>query len=189
MLAFVSLVLSLALSAASSAIPIRRQGTDYPWCNALRATCEKQLVNSTDFNDFLTHDACLFGSACPPDFLGPDDGPLPPRRNVQLFIRQVALDMRGSGYEPPHSEDLRVPTSLLQQISTNGNTITKQNFIDGFYHALDASNGPWPTNVSIVKDYFSYIVDWTAVCSGNIPFKNFADYFVYESYVKSSGNC
>ncbi|RPD60984.1 hypothetical protein L227DRAFT_574613 [Lentinus tigrinus ALCF2SS1-6] len=77
----------------------------------------------------------------------------------------------------------------MQEISTDGSTITEQNFIDGFYHALDASNGPWPTSVEVVQDYWSSIVDWTAVCSRGIPFKNFADYFVYSSYVKSDNNC
>ncbi|RPD53838.1 hypothetical protein L226DRAFT_540321 [Lentinus tigrinus ALCF2SS1-7] len=186
MLALVPLLLSLALTAA--AVPaVKRQGSDYPWCNALRATCEKQITRP-DLEDFFSHDACLFGSACPPDFLGPPDGPLPERRNVQLFIRAVDADL-APGREPPHSEDLRVPTAILQKISTDGKTVTKQNFIDGFYHALDASSGPWPTNVDIVKGYWADIVDWTAVCSGGIPFKNFADYFVYSSYVKSEGNC
>ncbi|RPD60994.1 hypothetical protein L226DRAFT_560208 [Lentinus tigrinus ALCF2SS1-7] len=188
MLAFVPLVLSLALSAAAAAVPAeKRQGSDYPWCNALRATCEKQITNK-DYEDFFAHDACLFGSACPPDFPVSANSTLTQRRNVQLFLGAVVGDLE-PGREPPHSEDLRVPTSILQQISTDGKTITKQNFIDGFYHALDASSGPWPTNVDIVKGYWSYIVDWTAVCSGGIPFKNFADYFVYSSYVKSENNC
>ncbi|KAI0757651.1 hypothetical protein C8Q80DRAFT_1265537 [Daedaleopsis nitida] len=189
MLALTSLFLSLALSAASSAIPAKRQGTDFAWCNALRNNCDHLMVNSTDFSDFFTHDACLFGSTCPPDTLGPDDGPLPSRRNVQLFIHQVGIDVHGTGFEAPESEDLRVPTSLLQTISTNGNTITEANFLDGFYRVLDETHGPYPTSPDVVKDYFSYIVDWTAVCSGDIPFQNFADYFVYQSFVKSSGNC
>ncbi|RDX40294.1 hypothetical protein OH76DRAFT_1490407 [Lentinus brumalis] len=55
----------------------------------------------------------------------------------------------------------------------------KDNFIDGFYHALDASNDPWPTNVDIVKGYFAALIGAIAVCSGDTPFKNFTDYFVY----------
>ena len=80
-----------------------------------------------------------------------------------------------------------------------------------FCSALDASNGPWPTSVDKVIELWEHIVDWcvpplscldplglglthvvqsrTAVCSGGIPFKNFADYFNWSSYVKSSGNC
>ncbi|TFK83447.1 hypothetical protein K466DRAFT_602852 [Polyporus arcularius HHB13444] len=157
MLAVVTLVLSLALSAAAATVP--------------------------DYEDFFAHDACLLGSACPPGFLGPANGTLPTRRNVQLFLRALVGD-KEPGREPPHAEDLRVPTSILQQLSTDCKTVTEQNFIDGFYHALDASNGPYPDNVNIVKDYWTYIAD-----CGGIPFKNFANYFVYSSYVKSGGNC
>ena len=115
MVAFKSLFTAIALSAVASASavpPTKRQGSEFGWCNALRATCEKQLTRA-DLEDFFSHDACLFGSACPPDFVGPPDGPLPERRNVQLFIRAVDLDL-APGREPPHSEDLRVPTSVSQ---------------------------------------------------------------------------
>ena len=116
MLARLPIIISLALSAAAAVLPAtKRQGSDYPWCNALRATCEKQLTRA-DLEDFFSHDACLFGSACPPDFVGPPDGPLPERRNVQLFIRAIDLDL-APGREPPHSEDLRVPTSVSQNLS------------------------------------------------------------------------
>ena len=115
MLATASALLTLALSAAAASLPLEsRQGSDFPWCIALRDTCRKQLTRS-DFEDFFQHDACLFGSACPPDFLGPEDGPLPERRNVQLFLQGVA----GPNVEPPHSKDLRVSTA----VSDNSNML------------------------------------------------------------------
>ncbi len=111
MLAVVPLVLSLALSAAAAAVPVeKRQGSSFAWCSALRVTCESQIQNK-DYEDFFAHDACLLGSACPPDFLGPANGTLPERRNVQLFLRAVLGD-KEPGREPPHAEDLRVPTSV-----------------------------------------------------------------------------
>ncbi|KAI0779895.1 hypothetical protein C8Q74DRAFT_1367712 [Fomes fomentarius] len=184
-LASASFLLALAVSVAASALPMeKRQGSAYPWCVALRDTCRKQLTRG-DFLDFFEHDACLFGSACPPDELEPPTRPTPRRRNVQRFLQAVA----GPNVEPPYAKELRVPDAILKQISTNDKTITRQNFIDGFYHALDHSNGPWPTNVTIIKEWFDPIIDWTAVCSGNIPLKNFADYFVYSSWVESVGNC
>ncbi|TFK82406.1 hypothetical protein K466DRAFT_603714 [Polyporus arcularius HHB13444] len=149
---------------------------------------------------------------------------------------------RRRGPRSRHNEDVRVATShILQEISTDGKTITKQNFdsrartpgtavstmitmiyrdvfiddidgfyhsrrrarrspkdnfIDGFYHALDASNDLWPTNVDIVKGYFAASIGVNislarrgipltssrrriAACSGDTPIKNFTDYFVY----------
>ena len=114
MVAFKSLFTAIALSAVASASavpPTKRQGSEFGWCNALRATCKGQITNK-DYEDFFQHDACLFGASCPPDFLGPENGPLPQRRNVQLFIRAVVNDTDGAGKEGPHSEDLRVPTSV-----------------------------------------------------------------------------
>ena len=32
-----------------------------------------------------------------------------------------------------------------------------------YHSALDASNGPWPTNVEIVKGYYREIVDWFVI--------------------------
>ena len=114
MVAFKSLFTAIALSAVASASavpPTKRQGSEFGWCNALRATCKGQITNK-DYEDFFARSACLFGSACPPDFYGPVDGPLPQRRNVQLFLRAVVADKDGPGREPPHAEDLRVPDSV-----------------------------------------------------------------------------
>ena len=113
MLAYASLVLSLALSAAASAIPaapanLRREEYGTPWCNALQATCDKQMANTHDYYDFFEHDACLFGATCPPPWYGPVDGPLPQRRNVQNFLQAVCYDVGGPGTEAPTSDTVKV---------------------------------------------------------------------------------
>ena len=114
MVAFKSLFTAIALSAVASASavpPTKRQGSEFGWCNALRATCKGQITNK-DYEDFFQHDACLFGASCPPDFLGPENGPLPQRRNVQLFIRAVVNDTEGPTREPPTSDTLRVSNAV-----------------------------------------------------------------------------
>ena len=113
MLAYASLVLSLALSAAASAIPaapanLKREEYGTPWCNALQATCDKQMANTHDYYDFFEHDACLFGATCPPPWYGPEDGPLPQRRNVQNFLQAVCYDVGGPGTEAPTSDTVKV---------------------------------------------------------------------------------
>ena len=113
MLAYASLVLSLVLSAAASAIPaVKREEYGTPWCKALQATCDKQMANTHDYYDFFQHDACLFGATCPPPWYGPEDGPLPSRRNVQNFFQAVCYDVGGPGTEAPTSDTLNVSTAV-----------------------------------------------------------------------------
>ena len=42
--------------------------------------------------------------------------------------------------------------------------------------SLDASGGPYPTNVNYVIGLYQRLQDWTAFCDKPIPLQNFAGY-------------
>jgi hypothetical protein len=117
--------------------------------------------------------ACLFGASC--------------QASVQTFLTSV-FEAKNPGNQGPGPSALVVPrvsTSLFDSISTDGgNTLTQQNFIDGYYGELSSVGGPFPPNSSGVIGYFNVIRTWTAFCPGQgIPYMNFADYFEYSSSV------
>ncbi|VDB99959.1 unnamed protein product [Peniophora sp. CBMAI 1063] len=172
MIATAILLLSLSLSA--SAAPSRRQSGDNGSCQALQTECAATV--KSDLSDAWNIKACLFGASC---FGG--------QHPVDGFLAAVYGD-RGESGSAPASVDLpRVTSSLFNSISTDGQTVSQQNFIDGYYSALDATGGPYPTDVSYVIDLFGRVQGWTAFCSESVPFQNFADYYQYSSSVNSAG--
>ncbi|KZV71768.1 hypothetical protein PENSPDRAFT_577109 [Peniophora sp. CONT] len=166
------LVLSLAISAFAAPSKRQSQSADNGSCRALQTTCAASV--KADFSDVFNHKACIFGATC----LTPVDG----------FLAAVHNDRGLSGPAPQSVNLPRVTTSVFNSISTNGKTVTQQNFIDGYYSSLDATSGPYPTDVQYVIDLFGRLQDWTAFCGVGIPFQNFADFFQYSSSVSSS-NC
>lgn len=49
---------------------------------------------------------------------------------------------------------------VFDSISTDGQVISQQNWIDGYYHTLDATNGPYPTSPDVVIDDYSRLTSW-----------------------------
>ncbi|KZV71813.1 hypothetical protein PENSPDRAFT_684310 [Peniophora sp. CONT] len=164
------LVLSLGLSVFAA--PSKRQSADNGSCRALQTTCAASI--KADFSDVFNHKACIFGATC----LTPVDG----------FLAAVHNDRGLSGPAPQSVNLPRVTTSLFNSISTDGKTVTQQNFIDGYYSSLDATSGPYPTDAQYVIELFARLQAWTAFCGAAIPFQNFADFFQYSSSISSS-NC
>ncbi len=76
---------------------------------------------------------------------------------------------------------------VFDQISTDGQVITQQNYIDGVFGTLAATNGPFP-DASLVISSYQRVVIWTDFCNANgVPFQNFADYFQFSATVSSNG--
>ncbi|VDB90084.1 unnamed protein product [Peniophora sp. CBMAI 1063] len=168
------LVLSLGALSAFAA-PSKRQSADNGSCRALQTTCAGSV--KSDLSDAWNIKACVFGATC---FGG--------QHPVDGFLAAVYADRGLSGTAPQSVNLPRVTTSLFNSISTDGKTVSQQNFIDGYYSSLDATGGPYPTSAQYVIDLFGNLQDWTAFCNAAIPFQNFADYFQYSSSVSSS-NC
>ncbi|KZV63270.1 hypothetical protein PENSPDRAFT_738893 [Peniophora sp. CONT] len=166
------LLLSVAFSAYAA--PSKRQSEDNGSCQALQTTCAASV--KPDLSDAWNIKACVFGATC---FGG--------QRPVDGFLAAVHSDRGLSGPAPASVNLPRVTTALFNSISTDGKTVSQQNFIDGFYSSLDTTVGPYPTNVQYVIDLFGNVQDWTAFCSSAVPFQNFADYFQYSSSVNSPG--
>ncbi|KZV59156.1 hypothetical protein PENSPDRAFT_552652, partial [Peniophora sp. CONT] len=166
----------LLLSAAFSAYaaPSKRQTEDNGSCQALQTTCAASV--KADLSDAWNIKACVFGATC---FGG--------QRPVDGFLAAVHSDKSASGSAPASVNLPRVTTALFNSISTDGKTVSQQNFVDGFYSSLDATSGPYPTDSQYVTDLFGRVQTWTAFCSASVPFQNFADYFQYSSSVNSAG--
>ncbi|KAF8337671.1 hypothetical protein F5887DRAFT_1240371 [Amanita rubescens] len=73
----------------------------------------------------------------------------------------------------------RLTESVFNTIGKNG-VASQQNYIDAFYGALAGLPSPiWPSGVSYVAGRWTIIKDWTAFPTGNVPYKNFADWTQY----------
>ncbi|RDX43777.1 hypothetical protein OH76DRAFT_1174660 [Lentinus brumalis] len=57
----------------------------------------------------------------------------------------------------PRAASLRGSPCLDLNLEADIHGRQEGNVIDSFYHALDAFNGSWPTNVDIVKNYMTYL--------------------------------
>ncbi|VDB99961.1 unnamed protein product [Peniophora sp. CBMAI 1063] len=164
----------LSLAASALAAPSKRQSEDNGSCRALQTECAATV--KSDLSDAWNIKACIFGATC---FGG--------QRPVDGFLAAVYADRGLSGTAPASVNLPRVTTSLFNSISTNGQTVSQQNFIDGYYSSLDATGGPYPTNPQYVIDLFGNLQGWTAFCNAAIPYQNFADYFQYSSSVSGPG--
>jgi hypothetical protein len=162
--------------ASTQAATVKRQSSDDNGsCQALFKTCAAQ-VNPSLSNVFAI-ESCLFGASC---FGG--------QRPVDDFLASLYSSLNGQGTTPTSVSLARVPTSVFNVISGGGNAITQQNFIDGYYGQLAASNGPYPISSSIVISYFDRLATWTGFCPGGpgIPYQNYADYYEFSASVSSS---
>jgi len=138
----------------------------YDWC--------RNVVNRSTMSNVFDIDVCVFGASC----FAP---------GVNSFIATLH---EGVGTIPTSTQVPRVPNSLLSTIATNGQTISQQNYVDGYYRTITQHSGTFPANASIVINYFDALADWSGPCPAtqpvSIPFKNFADYFEFSSTVTSN---
>lgn len=110
---------------------------------------------------------------------------------VDEFIDVVYTYKNGTGAAPksvdqkrlnepadvPRSIDLkRLNETVFDSITTDGATMSQQNFIDGWYSELSTVGGPFPPNTSLAISYYKRIAGWAGYCEHNVPYKNFADY-------------
>ncbi|KJA16918.1 hypothetical protein HYPSUDRAFT_57929 [Hypholoma sublateritium FD-334 SS-4] len=166
-LAFVAAVLSVV--SFTEAIPTRR---DDAFCVQLLTSCVN--AGSNAISDPWSIPACIYGATC---FGGshPIDG----------FLAAVAASQNATAKASLNVP--RVTVAVFNHISTDEKVVTQQNFIDGVYGTLSATNGPYP-DVSLVISSFQRVAIWTAFCNGaGVPFKNFADYFQFAATVNSNG--
>jgi len=171
-----SIVLTLALSVLASPLASRQATGDNGACQQLLTTCAGSLVlNDTSLSNAWSIESCLFASTC-------HGG----QRPVDDFLADLYSHVNGTGTTPTSANLVRVSDSFLQSISTDGSTISQQNFIDAFYSALNPTDGPWPVNSAVI-DYYNRVATWTAFCTSSIPFSNFADYFQWSATVSSPG--
>jgi hypothetical protein len=128
------------LAVVDAAPPTKRQATgDNGACQQLVSTCAKAVDPSLS-NAFAIQ-SCVFAATC---FGG--------KRPVDNFLASVYATKNPTGTTPPQSVNLARVTStvcfalcfhpsathtdygqVLNAISTNGKSISQQNFIDGFY--------------------------------------------------------
>jgi len=173
-----SAVLAAALSVLASPLVTRQATGDNGACQQLHNTCAGALVlNTTSLANVWSIESCLFAATC----LGPSGS-----HPVDNFLADLWTHVGGNGTAPASANLPRVPTSLLQSLSTDGSTISQQDFINGFYGSLNPTNGPWPVNTAVIS-YYDRISTWTAFCTSSIPFFNFADYFQWSASVSSPG--
>jgi len=172
---FATLLLWAAAVASTQAAILKRQSSeDNGSCQALFKTCAGHVDPS--LSNVFAIESCLWGAAC---FGG--------QRPVDDFSASLYGSLNGTGTPPASVNLARVPISVFDAIG-DGKTVTQQNFIDGYYGQLSASNGPYPTSASIVISYFDRLAIWTGFCPGGpgIPYMNFADYYQYSSSVSST---
>ncbi|PPQ92553.1 hypothetical protein CVT25_010386 [Psilocybe cyanescens] len=153
------------------ATPTRRATT---FCEQLVVSCAASGTQA--ISDPWSIPACIYGATC---FGG--------SRPVDAFLLAIATERN----QPDSAKaSLNVPGLTLEtfnKISTDKTVITQQNFIDGVFSTLGATNGPFP-DVSFVISSFQRVNTWTQFCNGpGIPWRNFADYFKYSATVNSGG--
>lgn len=100
------------------------------------------------------------------------------QRPIDGFIATVFSAKGGSGTAPASLTETRLSSDVFGSISTDGQTITQQNFIDGWYSQLSAVGGPYPSDGSDqVISYYNRIATWAGFCPGSgVPYQNTADY-------------
>ncbi|KJA19842.1 hypothetical protein HYPSUDRAFT_204272 [Hypholoma sublateritium FD-334 SS-4] len=168
-LAIVAAVLSVV--SFTEATPTRRDDSD-AFCTQLFTDCVN--VGPSVVSNPWNTPACIYGATC---FGG--------QRPVDDFLASVASSLNTT-FEA--SLDVpRVSSAVFDQISTDGQVITQQNYIDGVFGTLAATNGPFP-DASLVISSYQRVVIWTDFCNANgVPFQNFADYFQFSATVSSTG--
>ncbi|KAF9465604.1 hypothetical protein BDZ94DRAFT_1159702 [Collybia nuda] len=165
---------SLYFLAAVDAAPSKRQ-SDNGSCQALFNKCAGSVDKS--LSNVFAIESCVFAATCA-------NGSRP----VDNFLAALFTNKNGENAGvPPQSVGLpRVTSTVLNSISTDGKTISQQDFINGYYGTL-SPEGPWPSDAQVVINYYNRVAVWTAFCNSNIPFFNFQDYFQYSSSVSSNG--
>jgi hypothetical protein len=164
------------ITLTASPVPVPTGGVGEASCNKMFNTCVAQV--NTAVSDAWSHPACLFAATC---FGG--------QRPVDGLLASVFGAKKGSGAAPTSVKEARLSTATMKSISTDGKTITQQNWIDGYYGLLSSLGGPFPTSASGVINDFDRVRGWTGFCKGGIPFKNVADYFQFSSSVSSNTSC
>ncbi|KAF5310850.1 hypothetical protein D9619_008000 [Psilocybe cf. subviscida] len=171
-----STIRSPVTTITASPVPVPTGGVAEVSCSKMYDTCVAQANKAV--SDAWSHPACLFAATC---FGG--------QRPVDGLLSAVFGAKRNSGAAPTSVKETRLSTTTTKSISTDGKTVTQQNWIDGYYGLLSSLGGPFPTSASIVINDFDRVRGWTGFCKGGIPFKNLADYFQFSSSVSSNTSC
>ncbi|KAF5321453.1 hypothetical protein D9619_001294 [Psilocybe cf. subviscida] len=170
--AFTAVLVSFLTLSAQASPSLSGRQSDNGYCNQLLTTCAASPKAAS--NPWSVR-ACVFGATC---FNG--------QHPVDDFLSALAAK---KGVAVPASANLpRVSQAVFNSISTNGQFITQQNFIDGVFGSLSTTNGPFP-DAAFVIDVYQRVVVWTAFCitPQGIPFQNFADYYQLSSTVTPPG--
>lgn len=166
-------------------------------------SCQKTFetcLRTVNFNlfDIWSVKSCVLAASC-----------FPGDRNVDNLLTAVYIYRTGNvpSTAPKSINQPRFSEAQFRTISSNGRTITSQNWIDGnlplcqinlidlilslaYYGLLSGTSGPWPASADVVVGYFRRIQAWTAFCgSDGIPYQNIADYFQYSSAVSGPNTC
>jgi hypothetical protein len=98
---------------------------------------------------------------------------------VKVFGNAISCAKNTEGRNTDPQFWPRLTETVFNTIGKNG-VATQQNYIDAFYGALSKLNSPiWPSSVNYVIGRWTVIKTWTAFPTGNIPYKNFADWTQY----------
>ncbi|KAF9238689.1 hypothetical protein BU15DRAFT_75132 [Melanogaster broomeanus] len=120
--------------------------------------------------------------------------------NTDVLLRNVYPSYDPA---PTTAEEARLSEAVFYDMTGGAATMSQQNAIDAYYSSLTGtysslggpfgaetpfksdSDGPYPTSVQYVIDFWSIISAWTGFCAtGDIPYSNLADYL---SYAADSG--
>ncbi|KAF5310785.1 hypothetical protein D9619_007995 [Psilocybe cf. subviscida] len=156
-------------------IPTQSSGLEAS-CQMMFNACAAQSNQAV--SDAWSHPTCLFAATC---FGG--------QHPVDSLLLAAFNARNRFGAAPISVKETRLSAATLETISTDGKTITQQNWIDGYYGTLEFFGGPFPTSASVVINDFNRVRAWTGFCKGGIPFKNVADYFQFSSSVSSNTSC
>lgn len=118
--AFITFLTASATFASAASLSALKRDADNGSCAQLERICVGEV--STQTLDLWAHNACLFGASC-------FGGQVP----VDGFVASAWSSDGGNGTAPAILNLTRVTTDAFNSISTDGQTVTQQNFIDGYY--------------------------------------------------------
>ncbi|KAH7920219.1 hypothetical protein BV22DRAFT_1133236 [Leucogyrophana mollusca] len=124
-------------------------------CDSLKSSCSQELSNLFSSASCVLYVVCSQYRADPSDVI--------------------------SGLGAPATQP-RLSQSAFDSISGGQSYISQSAYISAFYAAAGKSGGGYPDNVEDVIAQWQGVLAWTGDCSsGNIAYKNFADWLEYSS--------
>ncbi|KAK7460640.1 hypothetical protein VKT23_009357 [Stygiomarasmius scandens] len=139
-----------------------------PACSLLIDDCMDELANTSNI---WSVPSCVAGATC-----GGTQNVIQLAKCTNSHINSVApSELTSLDYE--------LYAEIVGECAwqSGGCPITRQNYIDFFYHSLDdICSDVWPASVQDVVDNWSAISQWAAT-GENVPYLNFNDYLHYSS--------